>query len=129
MVSGDRPGVGTRLLLWFGVLGAPIAWPLQHWIGFGTTQASCDKYGMQFGIPLNTLVIVVTAVCAGIAVAAFVASFLAFRATSSTGAKGPPPTGRMHFLAIVGLIVSPLLLAIILLSGVGTVVIGACQQS
>jgi hypothetical protein len=128
MVSRDRRSAPTRLMAAVAVAGAPLAWAAQHVIGFGITQAGCEKAGTRWGVPIDTLVIGVTAVGAAVAVLACVCAVLVFRATWGAGAKGPPPDGRLHFLAIAAMVVSPLLLAIMLMSGVGTVVLSGCHQ-
>ena len=110
------------------IFGAPLAWAAQHVIGFGVTQAGCSRAATRFGVPIDTLVIVVTAVGVAVAVVACVCAVLVFRATREAGAKGPPPDGRMHFLAIAAMVVSPLLLAIMLMSGVGTLILAGCHQ-
>ena len=115
-------------MLWFGLVGAPAAWVAQHVIGFGVTQAACDKAGTRWGVPIDTLAIVVTAVAVALALLACVCAALVFRWTREAGYKGPPPDGRMNFLAVVGIVVSPLLLAIMLMSGVATVILPRCLQ-
>ena len=40
-----------------------------------------------------------------------------------------PAVGRVHFLAIVGMAVTPLFLFIIVLSGLGVVALPGCRQA
>jgi hypothetical protein len=47
------------------------------------------------------------------------------RAGGGTG----PPIGRVHFLAIVGVIVNFLSMAIIVMDGIGAPLLRLCQQS
>jgi len=120
-------------LMWFGLLGAPSAWVVQHLIGYGLAEATCSEAGKRWSISVDGLTIVVTAVDASIAALAGLAALAAYRRTR--GAKGeggseePPPIGRIHFLAVVGIAVSPLFLAIIVMSGLGSVVLDNCIQS
>ena len=116
----------TGLQLWFGVLGAPFAWTLQHVAGLGLTLAACDAAGRRWGIPVDAWTIVVTAAGAAVAVLACLSSIQVFRATRDAGDE--PPAGRVHFLAVVGLTISPLFLAIILMSGLGSVFLDNCHQ-
>ena len=116
----------TGLRLWFGVLGAPFAWTLQHVAGLGLTLAACDAAGRRWGIPVDAWTIVVTAAGAAVAVLACLSSIQVFRATREAGDE--PPAGRVHFLAVIGLTISPLFLAIILMSGLGSVFLDNCHQ-
>ena len=45
------------------------------------------------------------------------------------GSEEPPPKGRLPFLAIVGMAITPLFLAIILMDGLGVVFLPECSQS
>ncbi len=115
-------------LLWFGVLGAPLAWGLQFGIGYWITQGRCspgDEWGS--GPDLWTLVLTILAAAAAIAAAATAVAL--FRATAAAEAEGAPPAGRTHFLAIVGMAIAPLFLAIIVMNGVGVLVLSSCSQS
>ena len=121
------------VLMWFGLLAAPGAWVCQFVFGFGVTQAACGVGGSQWGIPVDDWTAVATGLAAAIAVAGGVAAVAAFRATREAegagGAEEPPPVGRIHFLATVGLAITPLFLFIILMSGLGVVALPNCQQS
>jgi hypothetical protein len=54
------------------------------------------------------------------------------RRPRGTGARGapapPPPKGRVHFLATVGIAIGPLFFLIIVMSGVGVAVLQDCRQ-
>jgi hypothetical protein len=117
------------LLAWFGVFAAPAAWTLQHVFGLGITLAACDRAGDSFGIAVNAVTIVLTAAAAATAVAGGVSAVLAFLAMRGTSKDDAPPPGRIFFLSIVGMAISPLFLAIILMSGSGVLSLTLCQQS
>ena len=68
-----------------------------------------------------------TAIAATIAVLAGCSAIAVFRATRDVGED--PPGSRIHFLSIVGMTIAPLFVAIILMSGVGSVVLTNCHQS
>ena len=121
-----RPSVPRSLLLWFGVFGAPFAWAAQHVAGYGLTEASCGLAGKRTGVALDTWTIVVTAVGASTAVLSGLAAVAVFRATRETGEE--PPGGRVHFLSIVGMTISPLFTLIILMSGLGSIFLANCHQ-
>jgi hypothetical protein len=123
-----RPPVRT-LLLWLGVFGAPAAWALQHITGFALADARCQEAGRGGGLVahLDAWTLAITAVAAAIALAAEAAAIATLRATR--GAESDPPLGRVHFLAIIGVTIAPLFLAIILMSGLGAVFLDECVQS
>jgi hypothetical protein len=59
-----------------------------------------------------------------VAVAGLVSALRAFRAT---GESEGLPGERVHFMAVIGLTISPLFLAIILMDGIGTIVLENCH--
>jgi hypothetical protein len=122
-VSLPRPAI-----VWFGVFGAPVAWVVQHVAGYALTEAACNRIGATWNVPLDTLAAILTAVCAGIAVLGGLAALTSFRATRVAGENGPPPAGRVHFLAIAGMVVALLMLAIILFDGIGVLAVEGCSQ-
>jgi hypothetical protein len=115
-----RPGA----LVGFAVLGAPVAWAVQHVTGFGLTEAACGDGA--HGIALDTWTIVVTASAATVAVLAEAAAIAAFRATRDAGHE--PPGSRIHFLSIIAMTIAPLFLLMMLMSGIGSVVLANCRQ-
>jgi hypothetical protein len=117
--------VRSSLLVWFGVLGAPAAWAIQHVAGFGVGQAACSR--ARLGVAVDPWTIGLTAGAAAIAVLAGLAAVVTWRATRDAGEE--PPASRVHFLAVIGMTLTPLFLAIILMSGIGAVSLGACHQS
>lgn len=128
------PRLTPSLLAWVGVVGAPAAWSLQHVFGMGITLAACDR-GLAANpagnrdIAVHAITIVLTASAALIAVLAGAAAIQAFRATRDASKDDPPPGGRIFFLSIVGMTITPLFLAIILMSGSGVLTLTLCRQS
>jgi ubiquinol-cytochrome c reductase cytochrome c subunit len=104
--------------LWFGVLGAPIAWAVQHVAGYAFTVARCGEGGGT--ISLDGWTIGVTAVAVLVAVGAEAAAIVTFRATSD---------GREHFLSVIGVTIGPLFVAMMLMSGLGVVALTPCAQA
>lgn len=121
--------VGEAVVLWLGVLGAPLAWSIQHVGGFALTEARCREAATRGGwsLDLDTWTIVVTATALAVAVAGLAAAIVTFRATR--GADSEPPRGRVHFLAVIGITIAPLFLAMILMSGLGAILLPECVQS
>ena len=123
--------VPTGVLSWFGLLGAPLAWAAQFVVGYWLTEIGCSVGGDR-GLPVDAWTVAVTAVAAALAVLAAVAAITMFRETRQVAGEGgseePPPKGRVHFLATVGIVIAPLFLFIIVMSGVGVVVLEDCRQ-
>jgi hypothetical protein len=114
-------------LMWFGVLGAPFAWTAQHIAGYALTEATCDEAGRAgWNVHMDTWVIIVTAATGTIAVAAGVAAVVTFLATRDAGDE--LPRSRIKFLAIIGMTITPLFLAMIVMSGLGSVLLVQCRQ-
>ena len=121
-----RREIPLSVRLWFGVLGAPLAWAIQHVAGFAVTLAACDAAGARWDVPVDGLTVAVTAVAALIALLAELSAIGIYRATRDAGEE--PPASRVHFLAVIGATISPLFLAIILMSGLGSTFLANCQQ-
>ena len=121
-----RPRLGIELRVWLGVAGAPAAWTVQHVLGYGVSEAACGPAGAQWGVPLVTWSAIAMGVALLIVLAGLLAAVSVFRATDG---EAPPPEGRRHFLAVVGLTISPLFACVILMSGIGSIVLDTCRQS
>ena len=112
------------LLLWFAVLGAPLAWALQHIVGYALTEVRCDEQGTR--LHLDAWTIAVTTVALAIGALAAASAIAIYRSTRDAGKE--PPGSRVHFLALLGITVAPLFLCLILMSGLGVVVLVDCRQ-
>ena len=123
--------MSLRRLMWFGLLGPPLAWTLQFLFGYGLTELACNPGGDR-GVALDGLTLVATAVAASVALLAELSAFKVFRETRQVegagGSEEPPPKGRVHFLATLGLLLGPLFFAIIVMNGVGAIVLRGCHQ-
>jgi hypothetical protein len=124
-VSWARAHPGGALLLWFGVLGGPVAWAVAHVAGVELSQASCRQTA-RTGVPFDAWAIVVFVLAAIVAAGAEVAAVLTYRATRD--ASSEPPAGRIRFLAVIGMTIGPLFVAMILMGGLGAVLLERCQQ-
>lgn len=120
------PPLRERALLWFGVFGAAGAWTAEHVAGYAITQAACSPAGTAWGLSLDAMVIVVTAVTTMVALLSEGAAIWTFLRTRDAGEE--PPASRIHFLAIVGMAIGPLFLMMILMSGFGAVFLLDCVQ-
>jgi hypothetical protein len=118
-----------ELLQWFGLFGGALAWATQHVVGYGISDSGCNVSGAQWGLHPAAMQIV-AAVAAGIIVlAAWGASFVAFRATQAVDKDAPGPAGRIHFFAQAALLGNVLFLVIVVLSGVSSVYHLPCHQA
>jgi hypothetical protein len=119
------------VLMWFGLFGAPFAWALQHISGVLLTIGQChdNTAGPAWDLHQDLWVTVATATCATVAALGGLSAVAAWHSTRDADDSDPPPAGRVHFLGIVGLTISPLFLAIILMSGLGSIFLPHCVQS
>ena len=117
-----------ELTMWVGVLGAPAVWACQHVFGFGVTQAGCSIGSKTWNVPIDTWTAIATSVAGALAIAGLVASVLAYRAVRDADIDTEPPDGRIYFMSICGIVISPLFLAIILMSGIATLILSNCHQ-
>lgn len=125
-------------LLWFGVLGGAGAWVLQFAANLYFTFAQCNQPTQRFSLPVHGWEIALSVVAWAIGLASTTVALRIFRRTFAIddvdahelrGDGTPPPVGRVHFLAIVGLTVNFLALTIIVMTGIGAPLLPACQQS
>jgi hypothetical protein len=126
----------SSLLVWFAVGGGACAWAAQHVVGIGFGWAECNQPGR--GIPVHAGQAVAAAVAAAVTLASMGVGAWLFRHTYQVGdvfgeeRRGDgatPPVGRIHFLALVGLVVNLLVLAIIVMDGIGAPLLSMCQQA
>jgi hypothetical protein len=122
------PSSPTSPVLWYAVLGAPVAWGAQFAISYWVTEARCSIAGGRWGISVDAWVIVLTILAAAAAAGGWLIAFSLFRATSEDDVEGAPPGGRTRFMAAIGLAIAPIFLSIILLNGIGALV-QDCGQS
>jgi hypothetical protein len=110
------------------MLGAPFAWAAQFGTSYWITQAKCSVAGERWGISVDAWAIGLTAAAALIALAAGWTAIALFRGSEEADLDDAPPGGRTRFFATVGMAITPLFLAIIVLNGIGAV-IHTCGQS
>ena len=116
-------------LLWFGVLGAPLAWAVQFGVGYWISEAQCSPTGGQWQIPVRSWAIAVGAIGEVVAVSALLVALWLFRGSAGADVKEAPPEGRIRFLAVVGMTIAPLFIFLIAMTAVGTAVLYPCSQS
>jgi hypothetical protein len=111
-------------LMWFGIFGAPVAWAIQHVVGFALTVVRCGE--ARSGIDFDAWATAVGAVAAVTAVAAGLAAVATFRAQRDAGDE--LPDARIKFLAIIGITITPLFIALILMNAFGAAILQPCHQ-
>ncbi len=112
-------------LAWFGVLGGPVAWVVSLLVGVEVSDAACSRVGAPGSLDAWALGI---AIAGGlVAAAAEAAAIVVFHATRGSGHE--LPASRIHFLSVIGMTVSLLFFALILMSGLGSFALPECVQS
>jgi hypothetical protein len=128
----------TNRVVWFAVLGGALAWVIQFAVNLMLTWARCNSPAGRSHVPLHMLEIIISAVAVAIGVAAMALSLWLYMYTyqfkhvavaERRGEGTPAPTGRINFLAVVGLTVNFLALAIMILTGIGAPLLSVCRQS
>ena len=121
----------SEALAWAGALGPPFAWAGQHVAGFALGLADCpdNTAGPGWNVPVDVLTIVVGAVAAAVAALCGLAAVAAWRAARDADDDDAPPAGRVHFLSVIGMTITPLFLAMIAMSSAGAVAANGCVQS
>lgn len=128
----------SNALVWFGVLGGAGAWALQFVVNLAFTFAQCNAPSGRWRLPVHSFEIALSAAAAAVGLVAMGVSLRLYRLTFAVdhvaeaerqGEGTPPPTGRINFLAMVGLTVNFLALAIIVMTGIGAPLLPVCQQS
>jgi hypothetical protein len=114
--------------MWLALFGAPIAWAGSHAVGWGVSEATCEAVGPQWNIAFTTWETVLLILAVLLAVASIVSSTLLYRSVKGVDKDAPGPGGRLWLLSISGMVVSPLLLMIILLTHIGALLLGHCVQ-
>ena len=127
----------SNFVVWFGVLGGPLAWAAQFVASLFLSFFECGAEA-RGSVPLHALQIALGVAGLLVALASATVATWLFRATVGErelslkvirGFGGEPPIGRVHFLAIVGLTVNFLVIAIIVMTTIGGPVLLDCRQS
>ena len=119
------------LFAWLGALGPPFAWTLQHVAGISVGLAHCpdNTRGPGWSVPVDGLAIAIGAVAAIVTALCGLAALAAWRAARDAEESDAPPAGRIHFLAMIGMTITPLFLAMIAMSSAGAIAAHGCTQA
>lgn len=125
-------------LVWFGVLGGAFAWTVQFVANLFLSFAQCNAPAGRWSLPVHALQIALSVVAIVVGLAATAVSLWLYLRTfridhvaeaERHGEGSPAPTGRINFLAVVGLTVNFLSLAIVVMTAIGAPLLPVCQQS
>jgi hypothetical protein len=119
-----------EILQWLGLLLGGAVFAAQLVVGFGITQAECGSFaGGRFGITNDVWQGTLMAVSAALVLAAEAAAIAVFVGTRKTSYEGPPPPGRIRFLAIAAMAANVIFLMIVLLNGFAAIFAVTCRQA
>ena len=122
----ERTSLLTNLLLFHGLLAAPLAWTGQLVVGYGIGEADCSAGSGRWGIDSQTSELALTAAAAAIALTGLLtAGWLLVEARRAGGDE----RGRIEFMASGGVLVSAIFVVLILLGGIAVLYISHCHQS
>jgi len=123
---------------WIGVVVAPLAWTVQHVVGYGVGQARCEV-GAAWGIGFDRWQLALTTVTVLLILVSEAAAVTVFLATRETNyGDGPPGTGRwggatpyarLHFFATTAMVANVLFLVVVLMDGLLSTLVPLCAQS
>ena len=125
-------------VVWFAVAGGPVAYAVQFVAGLAFSFAQCNQTAGRWKLPVYSWQAALAAGGVLVALASMATSAWLFLRTfrldgvfaqERRGDGSAPPIGRLHFLAIVGLTVNFLAVAIIVMDGIGAPLLHLCQQS
>jgi hypothetical protein len=126
-VRVDPTATLGRVLTWYGLLGPPFAWTLLHVAGVWVATGVCSPAGVRAEATPQPWSLGIAIGCAALALGGLVAAGIVYLSTRGVEEEAPPPLGRIHFLAVVGLVIAPLFIAIILMAGLGASALGGGQ--
>lgn len=136
-VCADESDPASMRALWFGLVGAPIAWSINEVVATALVSHNCYPAEFPLSAPLtgalSGLVAAVTLAAIIVAVAALVTalrSWRMMRAQTGSDRSWPvaaaPPGGRSRFMALAGTAVSTLFLGGIVLQAVSIALVHPC---
>lgn len=117
------------VLMWLGVMAAPVGWYLQHIIGQAIGQAHCSVANGGWSISVTGWQIGLMAVCGTAIVVSEIAAIVVFRATRDAHYEDAPPAGRIQMFAIAAMCTNFLFLVMLLLDGTASILDVSCRNS
>jgi len=112
----------SLLLLWLGLLTAPLGWFLCLQVNYMLVPWICAT-GQQWTLSVTTFVGLLLAASSGV---------VAWRMWQRAGPEWPSEAGgmipRSRFMAVLGMLMSSLFFLVILAQGIPSVILHACQS-
>src|SRR6266508_5884545 len=118
------------LVLWFGLMGPPLAWGAHLLMGDGIFELGCTRAFTEkaiLGVPLETWAIIETAVMATITALAGVLSFRAWQRLQQD--RDGNSHDRAMAMAVMGMASSVYYLLIIVFGFLPSLMLRACETS
>lgn len=125
MTLARTPRLAAALQV-YALFGAPLAWTAQLVVGYGLTEAACGPAGRAWDIPIDTWEGVVLALALVVAAGGWAAAAMLHRAV--THGQLDDPNGRVTFLAMIGLVVGAIFVALIVYTGTGVLTLEECRR-
>jgi hypothetical protein len=128
-----RAETRRSLLLWFGVLAAPLAWTAQVIIAPDVAEILCypgaehSGRALVYGVALESFLFALTAVVALVGLAGIVVSWRCLRALKSN--PDGTPAHRATWMALAGVLVSSLFTIAIVVGFIPLFFLNACTTS
>lgn len=129
----------SSALVWFAVGGGAVAWAMQFVAGLAFGWAQCNQGGYaRWHLSVHAWQAAIAGGALVVGLASMASAVWLFKRTyrigdvfgeERRGDGAPPPVGRVHFLALVGITVNLLALAIIVMDGTGAPTFALCQQA
>jgi hypothetical protein len=116
-------------LQWFGFVAGGTIWFGSFLAGLWTSAVVCNAGSARWGVPLDTVELVIGAFALLCLAASEAAAIAVFRATRTVEEEDPPPPARMKFFAVGAMAGNVLFAMIIVLSTLAAVVDRACHQA
>lgn len=119
------------LALWFGILGAPLAWTAQVIIAPDLVEILCypgaaeTGLGLLYGLPVEIFLVVLTAAMALIGIAGLLVSLSCARRLRRQGDSSIG--GRARWMALAGIFVSGLFTIAIVIGFFPMLFLSACE--
>lgn len=114
----------SRRLLWFGIVGAPLAWAAQEWLGWLLASERCRPRGQAMSLAAAGLV-AVHLLALLVAVAALLAAARGLRRARAARPDNLVMVDR--FLATAGTVISAAGIVALVWGSLGTWMLAACE--
>jgi hypothetical protein len=117
-----------EILQWGGLLTGALVWAATHVVGYGITEAECNRASAHWNIGNDAWQGSLTAASAVLVLCAELAAVAVFRGTRHSSYDAEPPPSRIRFFAIAAITANAIFLAIVLLDGAASIFNVTCRQ-